>query len=109
MKELIVFGDEAYTPEEWAYRQRKRERDRSRYRNNPKRREQIKAAVARWRERNPEYVRNLMRRVRAVKPHVVGSLHSLACTGPTIPTGCVCRKQGTSKITVWDKPPRQSS
>ena len=99
-EELIIIGDEAWTPEEIAAKERKlalkRERNRRYY--------------AEWRARNPERARQLnrehMRRKRgsvpriprAPRPLLVGSLHSLACTGPTKATGCRC-----SKIRCYDK------
>ena len=100
-EELIIIGDEAWTPEEIAAKERKlalkRERNRRYY--------------AEWRARNPERARQIsrehMRRKRgsmpriprAPQPRLVGSLHSLACAGPTKATGCRC-----SKIRCYDRP-----
>ena len=89
---LYVLGDLAYTPEEWA----KRERDNARRKRNH---EKLREQVARWRAANPERARELnrehMRRKRLgdyKKLQVTGSLHSLKCTGPTRDTGCRCKK-----------------
>ena len=100
-EELIIIGDEAWTPEEIAAKERslalKRARNRRYY--------------AEWRARNPERAREInrehMRRkrgsipriTRAPAPRFVGSLHSLACSGPTIATGCRCKK-----IRCYDRP-----
>ena len=106
-QELIIIGDEAWTPEEWARRHR------------PKTPEQIERARAYNREYrarnrdklrayNREWTRAYRARLRASRPlrvlkgappRLVGSLHSLACTGPTRATGCRC-----SKIRCYDKP-----
>lgn len=68
---LLIVGSEAWTLEEWERRPRTNEQHR----------------IA-----NREYMWNRRR-------HPVGSLHDLACTGPTRATGCVCRK-----IVCYDKP-----
>ncbi len=96
---LIIVGDEAWTPEEWEAERRRRS-----YSPSPKRRE--------W-QRN--YLRNYQKQPhwRAYKTRwqqiqraeekrtsaadtlvrVVGSLHGLGCTGPTKATGCRCSKK----------------
>ena len=90
MTDLIIVDGEAWLPEEWEKRERQLASDRDRYQANPRRREQVKAAVKRWRERNPDKVRSY--ESRRPRPVLVGSLHELACTGPTRAMGCVCRK-----------------
>ena len=90
MTDLIIVDDEAWLPEEWDHRRWQR----GRYQRNPKRREQVKAAVKRWRQRNPHKVREYDHR-----PRLVGSLHELACTGPSKRTGCVCHK-----VRCYDRP-----
>ncbi len=111
---LILVGDEAYTPEEWAAgepaRQRRRERDRARY---PERAAAQATYYREWVARNREHVREyhrewarLNRLKLGMKPHTKrrvavkyeqGSLHDFACGGPTKATGCVCRKVLVSK------------
>lgn len=103
LPELIIVGDEAYTPEEWGAerlrRERKRARDRERNRT-PERLAYNREHIRRWRERNPDYAREWMRRKRG-RPvgNLVGSLHSLRCTGPTQSAGCRC-----SKVKCYDRP-----
>ena len=97
--ELIVVGDEAWTPEQWERRTRKRERrriyDREYYARN---RERVNAYKREWMAR----YRARHRKPRLLKgppPRLVGSLHSLACQGPTKDTGCRC-----SKVRCYSKP-----
>ena len=80
--ELIVVGDEAWTPEEWERKQKDRA-DRAAYKRTPKRRAYQAAYIRR--QRDPSFSSK-----GAVQ--VVASLHGLRCTGPTRLTGCVCRK-----------------
>ena len=112
MTDLIIVGDEAWLPEEWDAEQRRRKRERS-YEASPERRDAERKYQARWRESHREerraYNREWMRRHRQSGPRPVGALHSLACSGPTIRTGCVCGKQGTRKIRVYDKPARRAA
>jgi len=94
----VVIGDEAYLPEEMDAAERRRARDRER---------------SRRRYQNPEYrewVLNYQREYGRRKRHPmgyvevtqIGSLHALACTGPTRITGCVCRWHDTKKIPVYE-------
>ncbi len=76
----IVYGDQAFRPNEWKRRT-----------SRPYRRLTD--------EERAHYKRDYMRRWRAAQKvathraiRSVGSLHDLACTGPTKATGCVCRK-----------------
>ncbi len=99
---FVLVGDEAWTPEQWAARERSnaRRRDRS---------QQHREWVARNREHVRDYKREWVKRDRlktgpkphsgrvAVKYHV-GSLHSMRCFGPTKATGCVCHKVMVSKL-----------
>ena len=100
-EDLIIIGDEAWTPEEVAAKERRLARHR----------EANRRYYARWRANNLDRAREInrehMRRKRgsvpriprAPQPRLVGSLHSLACTGPTKATGCRC-----SKIRCYDRP-----
>lgn len=98
----LVCGDQAWTRDEWAATAWHRARDRE-YRRRPEVRARRIAASKRWaaehREERKAYNREWMRRKRGNMPLPVGSLHDLACSGPTRATGCVCRK-----IKVYDKP-----
>ena len=99
-RDLILIGDQAWTPEELRELERRRRDDRERYRSNPKRRAQVIEAVRRFRERYPDDYRTYRRDYQRLRRrHPVGSLHDLACTGPTKATGCRCHK-----ITMYDKP-----
>lgn len=98
--ELIIVGDEAYTPEEWAKRLRKRERDRA-YRSrkavDPAWRARERAYQRKWRAAHPTYKRDWMRvnrpNRRQVKALAIASarisLHELSCPYPA--KGCGCR------------------
>lgn len=74
----IVYGDQAYTAEEWTRRGPRR----------PYRRltDEERATYHR------DWMRAYRARLREQSPLVVGSLHDLRCTGPTRATGCVCQK-----------------
>ena len=105
MKPLVIVGDEAWTAEEYEAEQARRERRRE-YEARPERRVRRAERYRRWVEANREHLRAYKRewnaRQRAeVKRRagvavevvrVVGSLHSLKCSGPTTRTGCRCRK-----------------
>lgn len=123
---LVIVGDQAYTAPEWERLQRRREKDRTRYHTDPERRAKVHAAAARWNRSHPERIRELhrehMNRRRAdpeyralelvknreraprYRTYLVGSLHTLACSGPTVAAGCVCARRGTRKIRCYDKP-----
>ena len=109
MSDLIIVGDEAWTREEYEAQQRKRRKRHasSRYQEyqrqwRERNRDELRAYKREWtrrkrsdpeyREREREQQRAAYRRTRPAHPHLVGSLHDLACTGPTIATGCVCKK-----------------
>jgi hypothetical protein len=70
MSDLIIIGDEAWTPEEYQSYQRRRERerryDRARW-HNPERQAYHRRYIERWRAENPDYHREWMRRYRARK------------------------------------------
>jgi len=93
MTDLIIVDGEAWLPEEWEKRERRRAYDRA-YRQRPGRKERSREILQRWRAENLErlraYNREWMRRHR--EKVAVASLHDLACTGPTRRTGCVCQK-----------------
>ena len=103
-RDLILIGDQAWTPEERAAHQNRRkheyERERQRYATDPEWRERRLASQRRrYAERIEEmrrYHREWMRRYRARQQaealRVTGSLHSLRCTGPTTRSGCRCHK-----------------
>lgn len=96
MMDLVIVGDQAWTREEWERRARPRPL-------TPEQRER-KRAYARayyWRNRDRINARNREWMARHRKPsmrvvktpvRLVGSLHSLACLGPTKATGCRCKK-----------------
>jgi hypothetical protein len=89
-EELVIIGDEAWTKAELERLERKRARNRRYRERHP---ERLREAYARWRERNPERAREInLEHMRRKRKSVVGSLHSLACTGPTKATGCRCSK-----------------
>ena len=109
-EDLIIIGDEAWTPEEWARRNsrhtnlspEKRERDRAYTRlYYARNREKLRAYKREWQREYRARLRAVrpLRVVKGAPPQLVGSLHSLACTGPTKATGCRC-----SKIRCYDKP-----
>jgi ferric-dicitrate binding protein FerR (iron transport regulator) len=124
---LYIVGEQALTREQYAAYRRMRDRDNARDRerraNDPEYRERSNAYFRAWRDRNREHFRKYHReRARRMRldpaqrekdrayareyrnrnrPRVVGSLHGLACTGPTRATGCQCHK-----ILCWDRPPR---
>lgn len=106
---LIIVGDEALTPKEYASYRRLREYQnawlRNKWATDPVFREKRLAYNRDWRARDPErqraYNREWMRRKRAAgRPVVVArySLHDLRCTGPTKSTGCRCHK-----VTVYER------
>lgn len=78
MNDLILSGSQAYSPEEWAREQKRRDGRRAWY--------------AAHREERRTYNREWMRAHRPKPRLLVASLHSLACTGPLRRSGCVCRK-----------------
>ena len=96
-RDWIIVGDEAYTPEEWEREQRQRKRPRNRigymreYRE--KNRERLNAYKREWkRNKDAERPSALERDIAAgIVYDVVGSLHSLKCTGPNRATGCRCK------------------
>jgi hypothetical protein len=103
--ELIIRGDEAWTPQEWKRRntrgterlQRRRERHRIYMREyRARNRDRINARNREWMAR---YRKSPLRVVKGPPPRLVGSLHSLACAGPTKDTGCRC-----SKVRCYSKP-----
>ena len=97
--ELVIVGDEAWAPDAWEAEVRDRKR-RAAYK-----RRQYKAWAAANIEHRRAYKREWQRRKRALeRPVLVGSLHSLSCTGPTIATGCVCNRKGTRKIRCYSAP-----
>ena len=83
MSDLIIVGDEAYTPAEWAKRERIRERERA---YGAKNRDRLREYQREWRarpeniHRKRKYNREWMRRKRAALG-VVGYLHELCCDG----------------------------
>jgi len=78
---LILVGDEAFTPDEWASERRQRERKGQRDRRAYFR---TYLRERRFRRRHPG--------VEPVALRQVASLHDLRCTGPTRNTGCRCDK-----------------
>lgn len=104
--ELIIEGDEAWSPEEWEVEQvrlAKRRAEKRAYTARPDVKERTKAWDRAHRANRREYNRVWMARYRSMssdkRPRLVGSLHDLACTGPTRATGCVC-----NKIRMYTKP-----
>jgi hypothetical protein len=99
MTDLVIVGDEAWTPEEWEAEQRRRERHNA-YHREYQRRPEVRiwsaAYMREWRRQNlvraREISREASRRRRGTPGTLVGSLHDLACTGPTKATGCRCDK-----------------
>ncbi len=92
---MVVVGELAYLPDEWARLERRRAKVRETYARNRERHN----AASRWHAANPERVREInrehMRRKRlgeTLKYRVTGSLHGLACSGPTKSSGCKCSK-----------------
>ncbi len=109
---FVLVGDQAWTTEQWAARERslqlQRERKRAYYKDG-KGRDYHREWVARNREHVRDYKREWQRRYRlelGAKPrsgrvavkYEVASLHSMRCFGPTKATGCVCRKVMVSKL-----------
>ncbi len=99
---LILVRDEAFTPEQWAARERSNARRRERSQQHreweARNREHIRDYKREWQARNRLKVGMKPRsKVVAVKYHT-GSLHSMRCFGPTKATGCVCRKVMVSKL-----------
>jgi hypothetical protein len=80
---LIIVGDQAYSPEEYAAYRRMRDKvnakERARYATDPEYRARRLAEVTAWKRRN-----------RVV--YKLASLHDVGCTGPTYRTGCRCHK-----------------
>lgn len=111
MPELVIVGDEAWLPEEWEAEQRRRRRP-STAAKKARDREYQRRYRATHREELNAYKREWMRRLRKANPKawrpegpkLVGTLHTLACSGPTVIEGCVCGKRGTRKIRVYDRP-----
>lgn len=102
MAELVIVGDEGWFRDEWDAVERRRERARRRYAEDPEYRAKKNAQARRWQENNVERFRQTKREwARAHRPVRVGSLHSLACWGPTRNTGCRCNENGTRKIPVY--------
>jgi hypothetical protein len=92
MNDLIIVGDEAFTESEWAALERKRAYERE-YSKRPYAKAAKNAYKREWSRRNREKLTAYNREWRhRNKPVLVGSLHDLACTGPTKVTGCVCQK-----------------
>ncbi len=101
---LVLSGDQAWTPEEWAAGAPARKR----------RLERRRESQREWVARNPDRVREYAREWRnrnsiklGRKPHVKrrvavryeqASLHDLACGGKTKATGCVCRKVMVARL-----------
>lgn len=99
MTDLIIRGDEAWLPDEWAAEQERRDRRnaaiRERRRTDPAYRERHNAWQRGWyaknRDKRRAYNRDWMRRKRAQRVELRhperGSLHSLRCTNAP----CDCR------------------
>lgn len=102
MTDLIIVGDEAWFRDEWEAEQERRERGRA-ARRAYNARPDVKERTRRWNRANRiarrAYNRAWMANYRASQSRLVGSLHDLACTGPTRDTGCVC-----NKIRCYSKP-----
>lgn len=90
---LILYGDQAYSAVEWAERNRKQAQ-------KGKRRIYQAAYQREWRRRNPERWREIKDASR-LRGRLLGSLHSVSCTGPIRATGCVC-----DKIRCYSRPSR---
>jgi Lon protease-like protein len=89
--DYIIVGDEAWLREEWEADQARRERKRASkraYRARP----DVKERTRQYARSHRAYKREWMARYRASQARLVGSLHDLACFGPTRDTGCVCHK-----------------
>ena len=103
MKPLVIVGDEAWTAEEYEAEQARRERARNlspearkRQAENHRRwveanRDRVRAYKADW-QRRKRLSERLRREEEVGAVRIVGSLHSLKCSGPTTRTGCRCRK-----------------
>lgn len=105
MKPLVIVGNEAWTAEEYEAEQARRER-RQQYEARPERRARRAERYRSWAKANREHLRGYkrewaarnraeMKRQQGIDVEivrVVGSLHSLKCSGPTERTGCRCRK-----------------
>ena len=115
--DLVIVGECAYTPEEYARYRRQRDRINARRRErratDSEYRERVRAYFQEYRLRHVDdrrtYHREWMRRKRAAeyverpprrRPVRVSrvSLHSLRCTGPTKATGCRCHK-----VTLYER------
>jgi hypothetical protein len=96
--ELIIYGDEAWTRQEWERRTRPRPMTPE---QRQRRRERRRIYMRDYYARNLEHLRAYNREWKAHRQtrRLVGSLHSLACQGPTKDTGCRC-----SKIRCYSKP-----
>lgn len=105
-RELVIVGDEAWTQEEWEAEQAKRERKRAEkraYNARPDVKERTRQWNAANRAKRRAYNREWMARYRSSNSRLVGSLHDLACSGPTRLTGCVCHK-----VRCYSKPRRRT-
>ncbi|MBA3586505.1 MAG: hypothetical protein H0W41_02575 [Chloroflexi bacterium] len=99
---FVLVGDEAWTTEQWAARERSnaRRRDRSQQHREweARNRERVRDYKRDWQARNRLKVGMKPRsRLVAVK-YEVSSLHSMRCFGATKATGCVCHKVMVSKL-----------
>lgn len=101
--ELVIVGDEAWTRAEWEAEQDRIAKSRTRrrsYRARPDVKERTKQYDRVHRMERRAYNREWMARYRSSRSsRLVGSLHDLACFGPTRDTGCVC-----NKIRFYDQP-----
>ena len=96
--QLIIESDQAWEPQEQERRLRPFSPGRAE-RRKARRRIYMRGYRARNRETIRGYNRDWMARQRVSEQRLVGSLHSLACTGPTKDTGCRC-----SKVRCYSKP-----
>lgn len=106
--ELVIVGDEAWTAEEYEADQPRREKRqawereyrRRRYHDDPEYRARYLEYQYAYR-RQPYVPEREAQSPKRLPPLLVGSLHSLACTGPTQVTGCRCKK-----VKMYNRPPR---
>lgn len=99
--ELVIVRDEAYTPEEWARRLRRRAQDRARRHRlmqDPEWRARMAEYQREWHKAHPHYRRDKARQYRhgpalQAKAEAIAnarySLHELSCPYPG--DGCDCR------------------
>ena len=89
--DLVVYGEQAYNFDEWMVYLRKRKTDGA-PRPKPIETWGLPPTAEERRAELREYKREWMRRSRGTPRQPTGSLHSLACKGPTRGRGCACTK-----------------